>query len=70
MRKFTWLTLALLLALPAVGGCVHSDGRASVFSGAYWEMHYNKIGEDLHGFRVDLDRAVFDLEEVPVELDD
>ena len=70
MRKFTWLSLALLLALPAVSGCVHSDGRASAFSGAYWESHFDKIKSDIHGLRVDLDRSVFRIDDEPVELTD
>lgn len=69
MRKYTWMTLALLLAVPAIGGCV-GEGDKSILSGSYWERHFDKINSDVHGFRIDLDRALFRIEDEPVELSD
>ena len=68
MRKIKW-TLALLIALPLVGGCVSpEDGRDSILSGAYWERHFDKIGDDMRGLRLDLDRSLFRIDDEPVEL--
>ncbi len=61
------LSLVLLLA----GVCLVSAGCATetstIFSAGYWKRHFKKFGEDLHQFRVDIDRIFFDLDDRPIE---
>lgn len=33
----------------------------------YWGRHISKVSRDFHAFRIDVDRTVFGLEDVPVE---
>ena len=63
MRKFLWI-LGLGLCLGSFGCATE---KSTIFSSGYWKRHFAKIGEDLHEFRVDIDRTIFDLEDRPIE---
>lgn len=41
--------------------------RSSIFSMGYWARHGKTFADDMHQFRVDIDRTIFDLEDVPIE---
>ena len=63
MRKVLWiLPLALCLGLC---GCIPE--RSTIFSASYWKRHAYKLVDDMHQFRVDIDRTIFDLEDRPIE---
>ncbi len=63
MRKFLcFLALAMCLC---TFGC--ATEKSTIFSSGYWKRHFAKFGEDLHEFRVDIDRTIFDLEDRPIE---
>ncbi len=67
MRKLC-LILCLSLCLSTVGCLLSPDSeRSTIFSTGYWKRHASKIMEDLHEFRVDIDRTIFDLEDRPIE---
>ena len=61
----------LLLALCVIGLTLATTGcqteTSTIWSGAYWKRHFVKIMDDLHDFRVDIDRIVFDLDDRPIE---
>ena len=66
MRKILWI-LCLSLCVGSAFGC--ATERSTIFSYNYWKRHAAKIADDLHQFRVDIDRTIFDLEERPIEQD-
>ncbi len=63
--------LALILALFTVfglTGCHPANLKHdTLINPGYWVRHAAKVLEDAHLFRVDIDRVVFGLEDVPVE---
>ena len=63
--------LALILALFTVlgmTGCHPANLQDdTIINPGYWARHAAKILEDAHLLRVDFDRVVFGLEDVPVE---
>lgn len=63
MRKCLWI-LGLALCLGSFGCATE---KSTIFSAGYWKRHAEKIGNDLHEFRVDIDRTIFDLEDRPIE---
>ena len=66
MRKlFTFLCLVAILGLT---GCATTE-RSTIFSIRYWKRHFKQFGDDLHQFRVDIDRTIFDLDDRPIEED-
>lgn len=66
MRKIASLFgLAVLLCL-GPWGCTSTD---TVYSANYWGRHIQKVSQDFHEFRIDLDRVVFGFEDRPVEDD-
>ncbi len=63
-----WLVLVCLCGLPIVAGCKTRtlDDERIYYPSYYWR-HWTKIMDDCHYFRIDIDRTVFGLEDVPVE---
>ena len=59
--------LAALLPLVGCTMCGPSLDDEAIFYSGYWRRHVNKFSEDLHAWRIDIDRTVFGLEDVPVE---
>ena len=60
------LIVLSLIALVTTSGCV-LDGKPSMFSARYGKRLMHKIIADFHDVRIDFDRIVWDLEEIPVE---
>ncbi|MFN0059239.1 MAG: hypothetical protein ACKVX7_12335 [Planctomycetota bacterium] len=67
MRK-RLTVLCLFLLVGGLAGCASSE-RSTIFSGGYWKRHIKKFGDDMHQFRVDIDRTIFDLDDRPIEED-
>lgn len=66
-KRLLFLCFGLAFATLA-GGCATSE-RSTIFSFGYWARHGKKLAEDFHQFRVDIDRTIFDLEDIPIEED-
>ena len=63
MRKILWI-LCLGLCIGAIGCATE---RSTIFSASYIKRHWQKLTDDFHAFRVDVDRTIFDLEDRPIE---
>ncbi|MCA8960818.1 MAG: hypothetical protein KDC38_09905 [Planctomycetes bacterium] len=65
MRKL--LAFVCMFAMfGAMAGCATTE-RSTIFSLGYWKRHFKKFGDDLHQFRLDVDRTIFDLDDRPIE---
>ncbi len=68
-KRLVRLSLALVLGVMTITsfGCTTNSQRSTIFSSGYWKRHFENFAEDLHQFRVDIDRTIFDLEDRPIE---
>ncbi|MEE8142186.1 MAG: hypothetical protein V3T77_03730 [Planctomycetota bacterium] len=64
MRKLVWI-VCLSLLIGSIG-CAHTE-RSRIWSAGYWVRVGSKVMDDLHQFRVDFDRIIFDLDDRPIE---
>ncbi len=64
MRKVLFV-LGLALCLGFLG-CAKTE-KSTIFSWGYWKRHIHKMSDDMHQFRVDIDRTIFDLDDRPIE---
>ena len=58
-------TVGLALSVGLIG-CANTE-RSTIFSFGYWKRHADKLADDFHQFRVDIDRTIFDLDDRPIE---
>ena len=66
MRKLL-LVVGLVVALAPVG-CGNSLNEDTILSPSYYARHAKKFLDDCHQFRIDIDRSIFGLEDVPIEM--
>lgn len=64
-RRFAVILFVAIL-LVATSGCA-SGQKSTVASTSYWKRVFGQMGDDMHAFRVDIDRIVFDLDDRPIE---
>jgi hypothetical protein len=65
MRRLVFLVCLSALLAPA--GCNRPLKEDTIFNPGYYARHVKKFLDDCHDFRIDVDRTVFGLEDVPLE---
>jgi len=64
-RRFV-IVLCISVLLGCTAGCATGQ-KSTVASTSYWKRIFGQMGADMHAFRVDIDRIVFDIDDRPIE---